>query len=75
MLISNMKTFFTPEDIQYYESTLDSCAHELIQLLESREREVKGEADSLLIDEYYSFRKKLQAKAQELYPNFNFENF
>jgi len=70
-----MKTFFTPEDIEYYESTFDSCAHELIQLLESREREVKGEADTLLIDEYYSFRKKLQAKAQELYPNFNFENF
>jgi len=44
-------------------------------LLESRQREVKGEADSLLMDEYYSFRKKLQAKAQELYPDFEFENF
>ena len=75
LIYPHMKTLFTAEDIQYYESTLDSCAHELIQLLESRERQVKGEASSLLIDEYYSFRKKLQAKAQELYPYFNFENF
>ena len=66
---------FTAEDIQQYESLFDSCAHELIKMLELREKQVKGESDSLLMDEYYSFRKKLQAKAQELYPNFNFENF
>jgi uncharacterized protein YktA (UPF0223 family) len=71
-----MKTFFTPEDIQYYESTFDSVAHELIQLLEYREEEVNGKLDNRqILDEYYSFREKLQAKAQELYPNFNFGNF
>ena len=67
---------FTPEDIKNYESTLDSVAHELISLLEDREEEVNGKLDNRqIIDAYYSFRAILQAKAQELYPNFNFENF
>jgi uncharacterized protein YktA (UPF0223 family) len=73
-----MKTFFTtdPEDIKNYESTLDSVAHELISLLDDREKEVNGKLDKKQrIDAYYSFRDILQAKAQQLYPDFNFENF
>ena len=51
-------------DIKHYESVFDSVAHELIQLI-----------DTQLFDEYYLFRSKLQAKAKELYPDYDFENF
>jgi uncharacterized protein YktA (UPF0223 family) len=63
-------------DIKHYESTFDSVAHELISLIADREKEVKGSIDNTqLIDAYYSFRDILQAKAQQLYPDYDFENF
>jgi len=65
-----------PSDIKHYESTFDSVAHELISLIADREKEVKGSIDNTqLIDAYYSFRDILQAKAQQLYPDYDFENF
>ena len=70
---NNMTT--DPSDIKHYESTFDSVAHELIMLLREREKELGLEKDYGLIEEYYMFRDKLQKKAQELYPDYNFENF
>lgn len=70
---NNMTT--DPSDIKHYESTFDSVAHELIMLLREREKELGLEKDHGLIEEYYMFRDKLQKKAQELYPDYNFENF
>ena len=64
-----------PSDIKHYESTFDSVAHELIMLLREREKELGFEKDWGVIEEYYMFRDKLQKKAQELYPDYNFENF
>jgi hypothetical protein len=62
-------------DIKHYESVFDSVAHELIMLLREREKELGLEKDYGLTEEYYVFRDKLQKKAQELYPDYNFENF
>ena len=64
-----------PSDIKHYESTFDSVAHELIMLFREREKELGLEKDLGVIEEYYVFRDKLQKKAQELYPDYNFENF
>jgi hypothetical protein len=65
-----------PSDIKYYESSLDSSAHELISLIADREKEVNGSIDNTqLIAAYYVFRDVLQKKAQELYPDYDFENF
>jgi uncharacterized protein YktA (UPF0223 family) len=65
-----------PSDIKYYESSLDSSAHELISLIADREKEVNGSIDNTqLIDAYYVFRDVLQKKAQQLYPDYDFENF
>lgn len=69
----NTKT--NPEDIKNYESTFDSVAHEIISLLDDRGKELGLEKDYGLTEEYYMFRDKLQKKAQELYPDYNFENF
>lgn len=56
-----------PADIKHYESVFDSVAHELIQLIDH--------TDTQLFVEYFSFRSKLQARAQQLYPDYDFENF
>lgn len=61
-----MKTFNEAKILQDMESTMDSVVHELIHALDDR-------ID--LIDEYYTWQEKVQAKMKELHPDFDFENF
>lgn len=69
-----MNTPFDLQDIEQAESTFDSVAHEFVELINEKEKEITGKT-SPLIDEYYILRNKLQAKIQELYPHHEFGNF
>ena len=65
---------FDLQDIEQAESHFDSVAHEFIELINEKEKEITGQK-SPLINEYYILRNKLQAKLQELYPHHEFDNF
>jgi hypothetical protein len=69
-----MNTSFDLQDIEQAESCFDSVAHEFVELINEKEKEITGKT-SPLIDEYYILRNKLQAKLQELYPQHDFQNF
>lgn len=65
-------------ELQSYESSFDSVAHELIELIKAREKELTGlnnEDDHSLIDAYYHLRNELHKKIKEVYPDYGFENF
>jgi len=65
---------FDLQDIERAESYFDSVAHEFIELINEKEKEITGQT-SPLIDEYYILRNKLQAKLHELYPHHEFGSF
>ena len=65
---------FDLQDIEKAESHFDSVAHEFIEQINEKEKEINGQKTPF-INEYYILRNKIHEKLHELYPHHEFDNF